>query len=307
MACDWATADTRIFVSYSHKDRKHLEGATSLGSYLSSLERSGVCFWSDKGVDAGGDWDATIRGRLNDADIALVLVSQWLLNSTYVRRVEIPAMLERGRRHGLAIVPVMLSPSDWKQEGWLLRLQHKPEGDRTLADFKGAAARQRAYLDIQTWLRGRIKKGPAERAIEAMSGAVNVINSLEPEYRALLSGGPATNEFHSLHFEGLENEVRIIRHGVLEKTLTPADLSLLTLTEANDIARMQQEMRSYYEIWFELYRRRNEPGVDAQLRQLASDLKPKVLTLIERLVSHGLDLEDHYQYFYDFLDRLTFA
>ena len=301
MPTSWDEASTRIFVSYSHKNREYVDGDKSLVRYLSGLERDGAAFWFDRDLTTG-PWDTTIREKLNTADIVLVLVSQWLLDSEYVRDVEIQLMLERMRSHGLKIVPVMLAPSDWKRYGWLANLQHLPDGDKTIAtNYTSSGAREGLYLELLTLVRSLLAKPPAEQAIEAMAGAVNVINALEPEYRALLNGSAAPQKGHGLYFEGAGDEVRVYRNNVLDKTITAATITHLQPSAIKDIVVMQREMRGFYEMWFELYRRRNEPGVSAELRQLASAIKPKLLSIIQQLEALKLDIEDHYRKFFHFL------
>jgi len=293
---------TNIFVSYSHRDRKYV-GADSLLGFLNGLERDGARFWHDKRLNAGDLWDEGIRKHLLEADVALVLVSQWLLDSVYVRKVEVRTLLERISANGLTMVPVILSPCEWKRYGWLAKRQHLPAGDKTIAThYNRPGAREGMYTQILERLRGLLRKDQAELAIEAMSGAVNMINSLEPQYRTIVSGDSGPAGWHSLHFEGLGSEVRISRHGVLEKTITAADIRHLEPHEIETITTMQRAMRQHYETWFDLYRRQNEPQAALELSDLARKLRPDLLVAIDRLEQFGLDLEDHYRLFYQFLE-----
>ena len=123
---------TKIFVSYSHRDKTYIRENSLLG-FLRGLENDGAEFWWDQRMTAGDTWDDEIRGQLLKADIALVLVSQWFLDSQYIRNVEVRAFLHRMREEALLIFPVILSACDWKRYGWLSRLQHLPDGDMNQA------------------------------------------------------------------------------------------------------------------------------------------------------------------------------
>jgi len=64
----------KVFVSYSHKDSQYL-GDTSLFGFIRGLEKDGAKFWVDTRLTAGEQWDDEIRTQLEQADIALMLVS----------------------------------------------------------------------------------------------------------------------------------------------------------------------------------------------------------------------------------------
>jgi hypothetical protein len=300
MSTESSTAETQIFVSYSHHDALYV-GKDSLLGFLMGLENDGARFWWDQSLQAGDIWDDQIKQNLLHADVALVLVSQWLLDSRYVRDVEVRVLLERVRLQGVIIFPVILSACDWQRYGWLSRLQHLPEGDKTLAEhYSSPGVREAMFHKIRESLRTRLKGiAPAETAIEATSGAVNLINSLEPEYRSVVAGGPEPHEEHGLQFRGLGTKIRVTRNGQPVAEITADDLRHLPVADLETITTLQKGMRHYHDRWVGLYRRREEPGVEQELRSLAQDLAPDLRAVIERLAQFGLDLEDHYRRFYD--------
>jgi hypothetical protein len=302
MSTDASTIETQIFVSYSHQDAAYMADNSLLG-YLSGLKYDGAKFWWDRSLHAGDLWDDEIRTHLMQADLALVLVSQWLLDSRYVRDVEIRGLLERVELEGLIIIPVIVSACDWRRYGWLSRRQHLPEGDKTLAQhYSRREAREVMFFKIREEIRGRLKgRAPAEVAIEATSGAVNLINALEPEYRSVVAAVPESREQHGLRFEGLGGKIVITRRGQLSRELTADDIRHLDVADLETITTLQKSMRHYHDRWVSLYDRRDAPGVEQELRSLARDLAPDLRAVIERLQRFGLDLEDHYSMFYDFV------
>lgn len=275
------------------------------GHFLRGLENDGARFWWDRSLRAGDVWDDEIRAHLLEADLALVLVSQWLIDSRYVRDVEIRMLLERVGLEGLVIVPIILSACDWQRYGWLSRRQHLPEGDKTLArHYNRPGVRDAMFLKIREAIRGRLKgMAPAEAAIEATSGAVNLINTLEPQYYSVVDAVPESHEQeqHGLRFEGKGTKIIVTRRGHLAKELTADDIRHLTPAELETITTMQKAVRSAHDRWVSLYSRRGEPGVEQQLRSLATDLAPDLSAVIWRLKQFGLDLEDHYSRFYYFV------
>lgn len=157
-----ARVAARIFVSYSHKDRRQKE---KIVDALQSLHRDGLAeLWSDQRISLGASWDEEIRTRIEQSDIALVLVSTEFLNSPYCRRVEIAKFLELRRNRGLRIVPVILFDCDWKNEPWLAATQAYPGGDRTLfGHHRGRAAMASALQGLLERVRAAIGEAAEAR------------------------------------------------------------------------------------------------------------------------------------------------
>ncbi|MGD2115410.1 MAG: AAA family ATPase, partial [Acidobacteriota bacterium] len=147
----------RIFVSYSHKDSEYLRDDSLLG-FLRGLEQDeGVEIWTDERIGTGSLWDEEIRERIASSHIALVLVSQAFLDSAYCREVELREFLERRRRDGMLIFPVILSPSEWERHDWLASHQFLPGGDETIEEnYQEPGRRKRLFLRIRRDLRSVI-------------------------------------------------------------------------------------------------------------------------------------------------------
>jgi TIR domain len=143
----------RVFVSYSHQDRKYLENDSLLG-YLKGLEREGFEFWHDQDISTGAIWNEEIQGQMASADITLVLVSQALLNSKYCQEKEIASFIEERKNRGLIIFPVILSACNWKGYDWLSSTQFLPrDGKNIESSFRDRGKRRELYLQIYNELR----------------------------------------------------------------------------------------------------------------------------------------------------------
>lgn len=147
----------RVFVSYSHKDKKYLEGEGSLLEFLSGLKREGFEFWYDNGnpgIKTGDLWDEKIKEAIGRAHIALVLLSQPFLTSEYCMDVEVERFLIQQKERGLIIFPIILSPCDWKSLKWLSTRQCEPrEGRSILRHYKDKGRRAELYLRLLERLR----------------------------------------------------------------------------------------------------------------------------------------------------------
>jgi len=77
-----------------------------------------------------------------ETHVAVFIVSADFLNSEFVRRKEIPALLERRRREGLRIIPLIARPCPWQQVPWLAAIQARPLDGKTLASLSRVKAEQ---------------------------------------------------------------------------------------------------------------------------------------------------------------------
>jgi hypothetical protein len=115
----------KIFISYSHRNEKWKE---RLVTHLKVLELEGCCqLWHDRNIQAGTDWSPEIENQLNEADIAIMMISTDFLTSEFIREKEIPGIMERRNREGLKVVPVIVKPCNWKKLTWLASIQVVPK------------------------------------------------------------------------------------------------------------------------------------------------------------------------------------
>lgn len=69
-----------IFISYAHADEQ------AVGSVLQNLDRNGVRFWYDDGIEAGNEWPEYIAERLAAADTMIAFVSNAYAASSNCRK-----------------------------------------------------------------------------------------------------------------------------------------------------------------------------------------------------------------------------
>src|SRR5687767_7857934 len=101
-----------LFYSYAHEDRSL---CVRLMQHLSLLRRQEVIQeWHDGLIQPGTSWPAAVRDALKRADITLLLVSAYFLDSDFCYDVEMTDAMARHRERLTSVIPVILKPCDWK-------------------------------------------------------------------------------------------------------------------------------------------------------------------------------------------------
>jgi len=115
----------KVFVSYSHKDKKWKD---MLLSQLKVLEKeNGISIWSDDQIDVGDDWFQKIQDAIEQATIGIFLVSTDFLNSDFIGKEEIPGLLEKRAKEGMWLIPILVRPCLFESIAWLNSLDIFPE------------------------------------------------------------------------------------------------------------------------------------------------------------------------------------
>ncbi|PTL82230.1 TIR domain-containing protein [Vitiosangium sp. GDMCC 1.1324] len=118
-----------VFISYSHKDA---EWEARVVSHLMVLQEL-LAPWHDLNIGPGADWKEEIERALDEAGVAVLLISANFLSSEFIRQEEVPRLLRRWANGSLHLIPVLISPCDWEAIGWLRRLQFHPRGAHALS------------------------------------------------------------------------------------------------------------------------------------------------------------------------------
>lgn len=138
---------TDIFISYSHKDEAWKD---ALQRHLKVLQtHNAFSIWDDRQIEVGANWLPAIEGAIEQAKVALLLVSSDFLTSEFVTRQEIPRFLQRREAEGLQVVPIIIRPCAWMTVPWLAALQGGTKDNRPLAQFAlGSFESEQAFSEI---------------------------------------------------------------------------------------------------------------------------------------------------------------
>ena len=135
----------KIFISYAHVDEKF---HNRLMTHLSVLKKyiGGFEEWSDKKIHAGQHWKEEIEKALNEANIAILLVSTDFLASDFIKNNELPPILRKAEAENTTVLCLLVEPSLFlKSELAEFQAINKPE--MTLADMT-KPAQERVFLEL---------------------------------------------------------------------------------------------------------------------------------------------------------------
>lgn len=92
----------QVFISYSSKDKKWLRLIKD--TLAPFIRKNELDIWDDTRLQAGDKWRDEIAVALDQASIAVMLVSRNFLASDFIAEVELPVLLDAAARKGLRII-----------------------------------------------------------------------------------------------------------------------------------------------------------------------------------------------------------
>jgi len=142
-----ATQPVTLFYSYARAD---LALRDQLATHLALLQREGIIgSWYDRLIEPGTVWEPQILGRLESAEIILLLVSADFLASEYCWREEVSRAMARHQAGTARVIPILLRPADWATAPFHV-LQALPSDARPVTSWPD---RDAAFVDIARGIR----------------------------------------------------------------------------------------------------------------------------------------------------------
>ncbi len=91
-----------VFISYAHEDAVWKKRLVEMLAPVKDRIR----LWEDERIEAGSDWERDIQSALARAKVAVLLVTPAFLDSEYIEKVELPALLKAADEEGVKILCV---------------------------------------------------------------------------------------------------------------------------------------------------------------------------------------------------------
>lgn len=137
----------KIFISYSHRDKKYLD---DLLLHLTPLTRGegSIETWSDKMLRVGDNWKESIKASIDECDVAILLISAPFLASDFIINEELEPLYNRHSLDGIKIICVPVSHSSFESDKILSQFQSLPSPDKPIKSLS-SAKRDRIYEQIR--------------------------------------------------------------------------------------------------------------------------------------------------------------
>lgn len=141
----------KVFLSYSHKDEDIKE---NLDVFLSTLKRSNkIDTWNDRKILGGQNWDNVIKKELEEADVILLLISAYFINSNYIWNVELAKAIDKHNKGEAIVIPIFCKPCDFKDTPFQ-SIQGYPKDAKFITTY---ANRDLAYAEVVKGIRAAIE------------------------------------------------------------------------------------------------------------------------------------------------------
>lgn len=95
----------KVFVSYSRKDSEWLD---MIRRHFTPLSYH-VEFWDDTKIKPGSKWKEEIESALEQADVALLLLSADFFSSEFILNEEVPKLLKAANEKGVLILAILIN------------------------------------------------------------------------------------------------------------------------------------------------------------------------------------------------------
>jgi TIR domain-containing protein len=141
-----ADRPSRVFISYARADIRHL---TEFCTYTADLRHNGVQFLDDRTIPPGQDFERTLSGYLDQADVVVLLLTQNYVNSDYCMTVELPRVIRNLEMGRCRILPLNVEEFYTTPESALSGMQWTPSGEPITQ--RSMKARKKAWIDA-AWI-----------------------------------------------------------------------------------------------------------------------------------------------------------
>jgi hypothetical protein len=138
------TQKPSIFISYSHKDEAC---KNQIRAYIEVMaDYNNFKVWDDRQIETGDEWHPAIEHAINQADMAVLLISIDFLTSTFIKNKELPHILHCRNQNGLKLYPILLSACPWDRyrcnDFQFRKAQVKPTDAHPLDSFDTSQQKQ---------------------------------------------------------------------------------------------------------------------------------------------------------------------
>lgn len=170
----------KIFYSYAHKDEKEM---SKLRKYLkAALSQNLVEFWYDYMIKPGQEWNEEIAENLLNSQVVLFVVSDQFIDSTFIKKFEIPMAMKLYQENEALVIPIILRKCEWNKLDFA-KLEALPKKGKPIVIWKKP---DKAYQAVADGIREMVKTKGVEFAqrmkTEEKDQIINKYSLIPTEY-----------------------------------------------------------------------------------------------------------------------------
>jgi len=279
-----------VFLSYAHEDRKW---ANDLTTFLAPWIRDKrVDFWDDSRIQPGEHWHDQIDRALDEATVAVLLVTKNFLASNFVMNHELPALLKRVKKGEVRLV-------------WVAA-EHSGVAATELANFQAANDPGRPLEVLSKPQRNAAMAHIAKAIADAVTlgtfaGGLQIIDETTEPIEAAVERRPerVQRQFRvQAQYDPAQDKISFTGTAT---TITFADLAKLPDDDREFIADLEDSLKRNYQRWSSVRKGLGDAGgaldteVEHQMTRITKlicvDLN-SILDFLKKMYKY--DLEDHY-------------
>lgn len=279
-----------VFVSYAHEDR---QWADTLMRYLAPwIRQERVDLWDDSRLQFGADWAAEIQAAMEQASVAVLLVTSHFWSSDFIAEHELPFLLDRAARGQLRIA-------------WIA-VEHSSVSATDLAGFQAINDPARPLNSLSRPDREKVLVDIAQRiadavTISALGGGLQVIDESFEPISAYAERRPVDGSYVPSVRAQYDARADEVSFAGAAATISADDLKNLPADDREFIADLEDSLRTNYERWSKVKKQLGDAGgaLDGEVRTqldrivgLICDDLNGILDFVRRM--HKAELEDHY-------------
>lgn len=292
MSDDGSTQTRRlVFVSYAHEDERWRdELLVHLKPWMPDRR---IEVWSDRDIAPGAAWRPEIERALDEAAVAVMIVTPSLLASNFVMDEELPTILRRAEDGSVRLIWIAAEPSGYEATA-LAGLQAVNDPARPLSTLT-KPDRQAALSDIA-------KSIATSTTLDTLASSLSIVDETYEPLEAMTEGrAEVPNRTFGVVAEYQSGPQEITFSSTSLTRITQDDLSGLPPEDHEFIQDLEESLRKNYTRWREVRKGVGDAGgaldeeIDRQLHRIASNMCTDLNLILGFLIQiHRADLEDHY-------------
>src|ERR1700694_4997221 len=147
--------EIKLFYCYAREDKAL---RVELGRHFNRLKSDyQLIDWYDREIPPGEEWEQSVDEHLTTADLILLLISPYFMNSGYSHGQEVQRALAGHQAGTSRVIPILLRPTHWENAPFS-SLQFLPTNARPISRWPD---RDKALQDVALEISRAIKGPPS--------------------------------------------------------------------------------------------------------------------------------------------------